>query len=38
MNTNFCNRRLVAKGMTTEKAYNIYIYLSDFDMRLIGDN
>ena len=30
---NYCNRRLVAKGMTAEKAYNIYQYLSDYDMR-----
>jgi hypothetical protein len=33
----WCNHRLVAKGMTTERAYNIYEYLSDFDMRRIDD-
>lgn len=30
---NFCNRRLVAKGMTVERAYGIYLYLSDYEMR-----
>jgi hypothetical protein len=35
---NWCNHRLVAKGMTTERAYNIYVYLSDYDMRLIGES
>lgn len=30
---NWCNHRLVAKGMTTERAYNIYQYLSDYSMR-----
>jgi len=35
---NYCNRRLVAKGMTTEKAYNIYVYLSDYDTRRNDDN
>ena len=30
---NWCNHRLVAKGMTTERAYNVYQYLSDYDMR-----
>ena len=34
---NFCNRRLVAKGMTVERAYGIYLYLSDYQMRL-NDN
>ena len=33
----YCNLRLIPKGMTTEKAYNVYIYLSDFDLRLIGE-
>lgn len=30
----YCNLRLIPKGMTTEKAYNIYVYLNDFDVRL----
>jgi hypothetical protein len=33
----YCNYHLIPKGMTTEKAYNVYVYLSDFDLRLIGD-
>lgn len=27
----YCNRRLLAKGMTTSRAYNIFIYLKRFD-------
>lgn len=30
---NWCNHRLVAKGMTVERAYGIYLYLSDYQMR-----
>lgn len=30
---NWCNHRLVAKGMTTERAYNIYLYLLEYDER-----
>lgn len=30
---NWCNHRLVAKGMTAERAYGIYLYLSDYEMR-----
>lgn len=33
---NFCNRRLVAKGMTLERAYNIYQYLNDYEMEYHG--
>lgn len=29
----WCNHRLVAKGMTAERAYNIYVYLSDYQLR-----
>jgi len=27
----YCNRRLVPKGMTANRAYNIYKYLKEFD-------
>lgn len=30
---NWCNHRLLAKGMNIERAYNIYTYLSDYEMR-----
>lgn len=30
----YCNRRLVAKGMTTRRAYNVYEYLRKFDEKL----
>ena len=33
----YCNFHLIPKGMTTEKAYNVYVYLSDFDLRLLGE-
>lgn len=33
----YCNRRMVAKGMTAEKAYAIYLYLSDYDVRLLDE-
>lgn len=30
----FCNRQLVPKGMTTERAKNVYLYLQRFDSML----
>lgn len=35
---NWCNYMLVAKGMTAERAHNIYTYLSDYAMRSNDDN
>jgi len=33
----YCNFRMIPKGMTTEKAYNVYTYLSEYDLRKIDD-